>query len=57
MVFDGRNGGVPQTMRNVLLRMGWQEFNKENGHRKSQINLVFAKRPKIGELQIMFDND
>lgn len=50
MVFEGKNGGVPQTMRNVLLRMGWEEYCKDSGHRKSEINLIFSKRPKINEL-------
>ena len=32
MVFDGRNGGIPTTVRNILLRMGWQEFSRDEGH-------------------------
>ena len=56
MIFSSTHGTVPTSIRNTLLRMGWQEFSREQGHTRDQINLTFAKRPKVKDLSLLFEN-
>ena len=55
---DGvKSGNIPASIKNVLTRMGWVEFSREEGHTKDQVNLIFSKRHKVSELQQIFPSE
>jgi hypothetical protein len=52
--FDGVKGNVPVAVRQVLLKMGWTEYNAHDSeHNQEEINLMFIKRPKLQDLPLM----
>jgi hypothetical protein len=55
---DGvKSGAVAASIKTVLTRMGWTEYSRDEGHTKDQVNLIFSKRPKISDLQVMFPSE
>ena len=46
---EGYKTGMPQSMKAVLLKMGWEEYNPDK-HNPQDINLYFSKRMKLKDL-------
>ena len=53
---DSFKAVVPPTVKTVLKKMGWLEFDREQGHTKNDASLIFGKRPKVADLRQIFKN-
>ena len=53
---DNFKATIPLTVKNVLKKMGWLEYSWDEGHSRSDAQLIFGKRPKVADLHQLFKN-